>query len=33
MSFTNFPTVGASLDIDYDDKIVVKWKYDMVLPF
>lgn len=30
---SNIPTVGASTDIDYDDKIVLKQKYNVILPF
>lgn len=33
MCSSNIPPVGASMDIDYDEKIVLKWKHNMVLPF
>jgi len=33
MCSRNIRTVGASMNIDYDEKIVLKWKYNMILPF
>lgn len=29
---SNIPSMGTSMNIDYDEKIALKWKYNMVLP-